>query len=167
MTDDETKTGTNNFFKYNAVGIVDQNGDVYVGRQFAGRHAAVLVFTDGPVLKKTEKIEKSTVLMPAVIKMYNANPSVTVQELATTLGIDRNTVKRCIGKINLQTPGRLNIRSGQKLTAKEIMPQVSKLIQEDPNRSNLLMARKLGVHRSTVTKAVELIKKKDERMIKT
>jgi hypothetical protein len=139
MTEDETKTGINNFFKYNSVGVVDHNGDVYVGRQFAGRYVAVLVFADGPVPEKTEKIEKSTALMPSVIEMYNSNPSVTIQELATTLGVDRNTIKRCIGKINLQTPGRLNIKSGQKLTAKEIMPAVSKLIRRTLTAQTFLL----------------------------
>jgi predicted HTH transcriptional regulator len=166
MTDDEAKTGINNFFKYNVIGVVIDRGGVYAGKQFVGRHAAILVFMNGPVLEKTKKIETSTALMPAVIKLYNANPAITIHEIAGTLGVARETVRRCVGKINLQVPGRLNIRSGQKLTAKEIMPQVSKLIQEDPNRSNLLMARKLGVHRSTLTKAVELLKKKKEKLIK-
>jgi predicted transcriptional regulator len=128
--------------------------------------AAIVIFNpstgEKPVIIKKDRSEKCRRIAPIVKRMYDENPKITANELGMAIGVDSATVKRCVGLINLEEPGRVSLRSGRAPTAKELIPRVLESMKEDPKYTLSSAARKLEVDRSTVTRAVRIIKQQQQ-----
>jgi hypothetical protein len=159
----------NGLFKSATICNIDSGGKAYVGLAHAGCMAAVVIFDlsigEKPAVIKKSRTEKCSKIAPLVKRMYDENKGITANELAQAVGVDRETVRWCIGLINLEEPGRVCLKSGRAPTAKELVPKVLESMHEDPKYTLSSIARKLEVDRSTVTRAVRIIKQQQSKEI--
>jgi DNA-binding MarR family transcriptional regulator len=101
--------------------------------------------------------EKQVKITAEVLRVYDQNNNVTANELANIIGVDRDTIKRCVARINHEVPNRIILKSGKLLTVHQLIPSITKIINKGDSYSASSIARDLGVDRGTVAKALRII----------
>jgi predicted transcriptional regulator len=164
---EERQIELNDVFKGNAVSIVDREGRVYLGREYTGCYAAVVMFRsplNETITKQSKEIVydqnlcKSDVIADDVLRLYDANNNISVNELSDRLAVHRGTIKRCVSKINKKTPGRISLDGGTPYKAVAITPHIQALMNSGVKFSVSALARELKVDRATVMRAIRDIK---------